>query len=79
MSQAVNARLDQQSAQALERLKANGRSTTEAVRFALIETAARQDAADWEQRARELAADPADRAEVAEVRELMDSLRPGTL
>lgn len=39
---------------------------------------ASETAAGWEARARELAAGPTDLAEVAEVREVMDSLRPDT-
>jgi antitoxin component of RelBE/YafQ-DinJ toxin-antitoxin module len=72
----ISFRLDDESAEALSILqKESGLDQSGAVRLALIEAAHRRRRASLAAEAQALAADPADRAEVAEVRALMDSLR----
>ncbi len=72
----ISFRLDDESAQALSALqRESGLDQSGAVRLALIEAAQRRRRSSLAAEAEALAADPADRAEVAEVRALMDSLR----
>jgi hypothetical protein len=70
-------RLDDESAEALSVLQRDsGLDQSGAVRLALIEAAQRRRRrASLAAEAEALAADPADRAEVAEIRALVDSLR----
>jgi antitoxin component of RelBE/YafQ-DinJ toxin-antitoxin module len=72
----ISFRLDDESAEALSVLqRESGLDQSGAVRLALIEAAQRRRRASLAAEAEALAADPADRAEVAEIRALMDSLR----
>ena len=76
MGKAISVRLDDEALQALRRLEAAGVSRSEAIRVALVESAARlrdRDALRGEVRA--LEADADDRREMLEVAELMESLR----
>lgn len=79
MAKAISIRLDDEAERALARLEASGMSRSEAIRLALVESAAR-----IERRkalAKEVAAleaDEADRQEMLGVAALMESLRaPG--
>ena len=72
---AISVRLDDGALRALARLEASGMSRSEAIRTAILE------AADYRRRpdviraeAAAIAADPADRAEMAAVLEMMDEL-----
>ena len=76
MSEAISVRLDDEAARALRTLEATGLSRSEAIRAALIGSARRV------RRGKELAAEVAaleansdDRAEMAAVARLMESLR----
>ena len=79
MSKAISVRLDDEAERALASLQATGLSRSEAIRAALVESAARR------RRSSELAAevaaleaDEVDATEMAAVAELMESLRaPG--
>lgn len=76
MVKAISVRLDDEALQALQRLEALGLSRSDAIRKALVDSAARlrdKDALRAEVRA--LEADDDDRREMAEVAELMESLR----
>lgn len=77
--QAISVRLDDEALRALQRLEALGLSRSDAIRKALVDSAARlrdKDALRSEVRA--LEADENDRLEMREVAELMESLRaPG--
>jgi len=73
---AISVRLDDRAQRALDELVASGLSRSEAIRAALVEAAARRMKEQLAEEARRLAADPVDRAEVAEVRAFMESLRP---
>lgn len=79
MARAVSVRLDDDALLALSRLEAVGMSRSEAIRKALVETAARME--DRRALAAEVAAleaDEQDRREMLTVAELMESLRaPG--
>lgn len=79
MAQAISVRLNEEAFQALQRLEALGLSRSEAIRKALVDSAARlrdKDALRAEVQA--LEADERDRREMAAVAELMESLRaPG--
>lgn len=79
MVKAISVRLDDEALQALQRLEALGLSRSDAIRKALVDSAARlrnKEALRAEVRA--LEADDDDRREMAEVAELMESLRaPG--
>jgi Arc/MetJ-type ribon-helix-helix transcriptional regulator len=71
---AISLRLDEEAERALELLMRSGRSRSEAIREAVVETAQRRvyelAAAD----AARIAADEGDRREVAEVQALMEAL-----
>ena len=76
MPNAVSVRLDDDALRALDQLQAQGLSRSDAIRSALIEAAARL--RDREALAAEVAAledDDADRAEMREVADIMESLR----
>jgi len=76
MAQAVSVRLDDLALRALSQLEATGLTRSEAIRIALVEAASRL--ADKRALAAEVAAlenDDADRAEMAMVADLMESLR----
>jgi len=76
MARAISVRLDDEALLALRQLEATGVSRSEAIRLALVESAARL--RDKQTLAHEVAAlevDEADRAEMLAVAELMESLR----
>lgn len=76
MSQAISVRLDEDALRALGRLEASGLSRSEAIRTALVQAAHRL--LSRPVLAREVAAleeDPADRAEMLRVADLMERLR----
>jgi len=76
MARAISVRLDDEALLALRQLEATGISRSEAIRLALVESAARL--RDKQTLADEVAAlevDEADRAEMLAVAELMESLR----
>jgi Arc/MetJ-type ribon-helix-helix transcriptional regulator len=75
MTRAISVRLDPEAAQALDQLTRGGRDRSEAIREALVETAARRQRTSLEAEAAELAADPDERAEAEDVAALMESLR----
>jgi len=72
---AISVRLDREASQALDQLTRDGRDRSEAIREALVEAAARRQRSTIAAEASELAADPEDRAEAADVAALMESLR----
>ena len=72
---AISIRLDREADSALRLLTRSGRTQSEAVREALIEAAERRRPPALAADAERLAADPEDRAEMAEVAVLMESLR----
>ena len=76
MTRAVSVRLDELALKALSQLEATGLTRSEAIRIALVEAASRL--GDKRALAAEVAAleaDAADRAEMALVADLMESLR----
>lgn len=73
---AISVRLDERAQRALDVLVASGLSQSEAIRQALIETASRLRDESLAEEARRVAADPEDRAEMAAVAALMESLSP---
>jgi Arc/MetJ-type ribon-helix-helix transcriptional regulator len=76
MTRAVSVRLDEQAFKALSRLEATGTSRSEAIRTAVVETAARiRDKHALAAEVAALEADEEDRAEMLAVAELMESLR----
>lgn len=76
-ARSIHVRLDEASAAALEQLTARGTSDSQAVRAALREAADRRARrASLAAKAQRLAADPIDRAEVAEIGALLESLAP---
>lgn len=76
MAHAISVRLDDEAARALRSLEAAGMSRSEAIRSALVESARRlQRGPALAAEAAALEADPADRAEMLAVAELMESLR----
>jgi hypothetical protein len=77
VSRALHVRLDADSEAALAVLRAEGMSDSQAVRSALTEARARRRRrAALREEARRLAAHPADRAELAALREELDELTP---
>jgi Arc/MetJ-type ribon-helix-helix transcriptional regulator len=73
---AVSVRLDDEALRALAQLEASGLSRSEAIRSALIESAARQQTRHALAReSAALEADEADRREMLEVAALMENLR----
>jgi hypothetical protein len=79
MPQAVSVRLDDDALKALGQLEATGLTRSEAIRIALVDAATRlQDRKALAAEVAALEADEADRAEMALVADLMESLRaPG--
>ncbi|MEA2011138.1 MAG: hypothetical protein U9N78_10580 [Actinomycetota bacterium] len=79
MTKAISVRLDETATRALQQMEASGMTQSEAIRAALVETAARLN--DKRVLAAEVAAleaDDEDRAEMVAVADLMESLRaPG--
>lgn len=76
MGRAISVRLDDQALQALYRLEAAGASRSEAIRTALVDSAARlRDSEALRSEVQALEADADDRREMLEVAELMESLR----
>lgn len=76
MPEAVSVRLDEAAARALLRLESTGMSRSEAIRVSLIQAASRL--SEMQTLAAEVArleADPEDRAEMADVAEVMEALR----
>ena len=76
MSDALSMRLDDKAAQALAQLEASGLTRSEAIRKALVESAARLSRRkELAAEAAALEADPDDRREMREVARLMEGLR----
>jgi Arc/MetJ-type ribon-helix-helix transcriptional regulator len=79
MSRSLHVRLDDSSASALNVIRSDGLSDSEAVRAALRETAARRRSrSSILAEVQRLAANEADRAEMAAIREQMAELAPDT-
>lgn len=77
MGRSLHVRLDEVSAAALDVVRAEGLSDSEAVRTALREAAARRRTRSaLREEVRRLAEDPADREELRLVREQMSDLAP---
>jgi hypothetical protein len=77
MARALHVRLDADSEAALTVLRSEGMTDSQAVRRALSEARAqRRQRATLRDEARRLAADPADRAELAALRGELDQLAP---
>jgi Arc/MetJ-type ribon-helix-helix transcriptional regulator len=72
---AISVRLDGETQRALELLTSNGRSTSEAVRDALVAAARTRLLDQVREETRLIAADEGDRREKAEILALMESLR----
>jgi antitoxin component of RelBE/YafQ-DinJ toxin-antitoxin module len=79
MAQAISVRLDDEAERALRTLEASGLTRSQAIRLALVDSARRlRRRSELAAEVALLEADEADRAEMAAVAELMDSLRaPG--
>jgi predicted transcriptional regulator len=76
MAKAVSVRLDDEALRALAQLEAGGSTRSTAIRDAIVEAAARRRRADMlRAEVEEVAADPDDRREMAEVATLMEDLR----
>lgn len=76
MAQAISVRLDERALRSLQQLEATGLSRSQAIRAALIESAARlQGRSKLAAEVGALEADEEDRAEMLEVTEMMESLR----
>lgn len=73
---AISVRLDEKAQRALDELVDSGLSQSEAIRYALIQTASRRRDELLAEEARRVSADPEDRAEMAAVAALMESLSP---
>jgi Arc/MetJ-type ribon-helix-helix transcriptional regulator len=71
---AISLRLDDEAARALELLMRSGRSRSEAIREAVIDTARRRVYELAAEDAARIAADEDDRREVAEVQALLEAL-----
>jgi Arc/MetJ-type ribon-helix-helix transcriptional regulator len=77
MARAVHVRLDTESEAALTVLRAEGMNDSQAVRRALAEAREhRRRRASLREEARRLAGDPADRAELAALRDELEELAP---
>jgi Arc/MetJ-type ribon-helix-helix transcriptional regulator len=74
-SKLISVRLDEPAQRALDELTRGGRDRSEAVRLALVEASSRHRRAALRAEALALVADEADRAELAEIAALMESLR----
>ena len=76
MSQAISVRLDDAAERALRTLEASGMSRSDAIRYALVEAAARRRGrAELAAEVARLELDDADRSEMLAVAELMESMR----
>lgn len=76
MAQAISVRLDDESERALQALEATGLSRSDAIRAALVDSARRlHRGAELAAEVAELEADADDRAEMADVALLMESMR----
>jgi Arc/MetJ-type ribon-helix-helix transcriptional regulator len=76
MTRAISVRLDDEAERALRALEATGRSPSDAIRSALLESARRiRRRQELAAEAAALEADEADRAEMLAVAELMEPLR----
>lgn len=76
MSSAISVRLDDEALKALAKLEATGMSRSEAIRKALVESAARlRSSKALSREVAELEADEEDRSEMREVAGFMESLR----
>lgn len=77
MAQSLHVRLDDASAAALDVVRGDGMSDSEAVRVALREAAARRRVRSaLREEAQQVAADESDREEMRRIRELMAELAP---
>ena len=74
-SRAISVRLDDESRRALVQLTRDGRDQSDAVREALVESAARRRRDGLAEEAAAIANDESDRAEMENVAALMESLR----
>lgn len=75
MTKTISVRLDTRSLRALRQLESAGHGRSEAVRDALVRSAARlRSGAALRAEAKRLADDPADRAEIARIQAFMDDL-----
>jgi hypothetical protein len=80
MGRSLHVRLDERSTTALDLIKREGLTDSEAVRLALLEAAERRDIrALLRADAQRIAADEADLEEVRVVRELLEELEPDGL
>lgn len=78
VARSLHVRLDDESAVALDLLRASGMNDSQAVRAALNEAAARRRSSSaLREEARRLAADEDDRREMRAIREQLDELAPG--
>jgi Arc/MetJ-type ribon-helix-helix transcriptional regulator len=79
MAHAISVRLDDEAERALRALESSGLSRSEAIRSALVDSARRlRRSSELAAEVADLEADESDRAEMAVVAELMESLRaPG--
>jgi len=75
VERAISVRLDDEAQRALDALTGSGRRQSEVIREALVELARKRDRASLAAEVERLNADPADRAEKADVAQLMDALR----
>ena len=75
MTASITFRPDEDARRALDELVADGSSVSAAIRDALIAAAERRRDERLRAEVAALAADPADRAEIARIREDMDALR----
>jgi Arc/MetJ-type ribon-helix-helix transcriptional regulator len=75
MEKAISIRLSDDAVRALGALTATGRKQSDVVREALVELARRRDRASLAVEAARLTADPADRAEKADIATMMEDLR----
>jgi hypothetical protein len=75
MGDSITVRLDEDAARALRLLTRGGVGTSRAVRDALVLAAERRGRAELRAEAEALAADPIDRAEVAQILKDMEELR----
>jgi Arc/MetJ-type ribon-helix-helix transcriptional regulator len=72
MTKTISVRLDEEAMRALQRLEAEGRSRSEAIREALLSSANQRET--LRQQAERVASDPAYRREVAKIQAIMDEL-----
>jgi Arc/MetJ-type ribon-helix-helix transcriptional regulator len=75
VGRAISIRLDKDAQEALESLTSSGRSRSDAIREAIIDTARRRHRRDLAAEVARLNADSVDRTEKRAVEKLMESLR----